>query len=214
MQQVNLYLKELRPKFDPMAARPLLLITGVFVLIMGVWAGLLQSRVNNMQSAVDSAISDVRNEETKLSRLKTLGKPGDKTLLEESANQVRIAIDNRTYIKQLISSNAFGNDQGFSALFTALSKAALKDLFLSEFGLGAGGHNLYLHGMTSRVDAVPEYIKALQQDAAMANINFGALKLSKTTGNQMEFSYGEWNEKIMTGIEESAQQLPSNGQSR
>jgi hypothetical protein len=211
MQQVNLYLKELRPKFDPMAARPLLLITAVFVLIMGVWAGLLQSRASNMQSAVDSAIIDVQNEEKKLSRLKALSKPGDKTELEESVNQVRIAIENRTYIKQLISSNALGNDQGFSALFTALSRAALKDVFLSEFGLSAGGRNLFLHGMTSRVDAVPEYIKALQQDATMANINFGALKLSKTTGNQMEFSYGEWGEKIMTGIEESP---PGNGPSR
>jgi hypothetical protein len=215
MQQVNLYLKELRPKFDPFAARPLLMFTGFFIGCLLLWAGIAQSRVTSMQAALDAAVSDVRNEEAKLSRLKVLGKPGDKTQLEDSTNQVRTALDNREFIKRLISSNTFGNDRGFSVLLTALSKAALKDLFLQEFGVSAGGRDVYLHGLTTRVDAVPEYIKILQQDAAMANVNFGILKLLKTANGQIEFSSGVWDEKIM-GMEQDdiAQSVPELGQSR
>ncbi|MEY4590648.1 MAG: hypothetical protein RL497_2724 [Pseudomonadota bacterium] len=213
MQQVNLYLTELRPKFDPFAARSLLVVVGGFVLIMAFWTAFSQSRVRQMQIDLDSATADVASEEAKLTRLKALGKPGDKTQLEESASQVRVAIDNRVYIKRLISDNAFGNDKGFSVLMTALAKYALKDLFLSEFGLGAGGRNLYLHGMTTRVDAVPEYIKALQQDAALANSNPGVLKLTKNSSGQIEFSFGEWDEKVMGGFSEPSNAL-SNGQSR
>ncbi|HMU65910.1 MAG TPA: hypothetical protein PKE57_02115 [Cellvibrionaceae bacterium] len=197
MQQVNLYLKELRPKFDPFAARPLLMFTGFFVCCLLLWAGFAHTRVNNMQAVVDTVVADVRNEEAKLSRLKVLGKPGDKTQLEDSASQVRTAIDNREFIKRLISSNTFGNDRGFSVLLTALSKAALKDLFLREFGVAAGGRDVYLHGITTRVDAVPEYIKILQQDAAMAKVNFGVLKLLKAAGGQIEFSSGLWDEQVM-----------------
>lgn len=215
MQQVNLYLKELRPKFDPFAARPLLIFTGFFIGCLLLWAGIAQSRVTSMQAALDAAVSDVRNEEAKLSRLKVLGKPGDKIQLEDSTNQVRTALDNREFIKRLISSNTFGNDRGFSVLLTALSKAALKDLFLQEFGVSAGGRDVYLHGLTTRVDAVPEYIKILQQDAAMANVNFGILKLLKTANGQIEFSSGVWDEKIM-GMEQDdiAQSVPELGQSR
>jgi|GEM_PF-5793913 len=197
MQQVNLYLKELRPKFDPFAARPLLMFTGFFVACLLVWTALAQARVTSMQAVVDAASVDVRNEEAKLSRLKVLGKPGDKTQLENSTSQVRTALDNREFIKRLISSNTFGNDRGFSVLLTALSKAVLNDLFLHEFGVSAGGRDLYLRGMATRVDAVPEYIKILQQDTAMANVNFGVLKLLKTASGQIEFSSGQWDEKIM-----------------
>lgn len=215
MQQVNLYLKELRPKFDPFAARPLLMFSGFFVCCLLAWAGFAQSRVTAMQVAVDAAVADVRNVEARLSRLKVLGKPGDKTQLEESANQVRTAIDNREYIKRLISSNTFGNDRGFSVLLTALSNATLKDLFLREFGVSAGGRDVYLHGLTSRVDAVPEFIKILQQDAAMAKVNFGVLKLMKIAGGQIEFSSGVWDDTIM-GAKQADDQQPAAilGQSR
>ncbi|HRH77086.1 MAG TPA: hypothetical protein PK129_07035 [Cellvibrionaceae bacterium] len=215
MQQVNLYLKELRPKFDPFAARPLLMFSGAVIACLLVWTGFAHSRVSSMQLAVDAAVADVRNEEAKLSRLKVLGKPGDKTQLEESASQVRTAIDNREFIKHLIGSNTFGNDRGFSVLLTALSQAALKDLFLREFGVSAGGRNVYLQGITTRVDAVPEYIKMLQQDAAMAQVNFGILKLLKTPGGQIEFSSGEWDEKIMgTQLLDTNQPASTVGQSR
>ena len=56
--------------------------------------------------------------------------------------------------------------------------------------MSAGGRNVYLQGITTRVDAVPEYIKMLQQDAAMAQVNFGILKLLKTPGGQIKFSSG------------------------
>ena len=196
MQQVNLYLKEFRPKFDPFAARTLLMFTGVFIAALVIWSTFAQNRAAKMQVALEAATADVRNEEAKLSRLKVLGKPSDKTQLQDSANQVRTAIDNREYIKRLISQNAFGNDHGFSAVLTVLSKASLKDLFLKEFGLRAGGRNVYLHGVTTRVDAVPEYINVLQQDAVMANVNFGILKLLKNGGGQIEFTSGLWDETI------------------
>lgn len=215
MQQVNLYLKELRPKFDPFAARTALFAMCIFVVVMGVWAMLANARLNQKQQEVNSISADVKNEESKLGRLKILGKPSDKSQIEESVNQMRTAIDNRIYIKGLIGNNAFGNDQGFSVLMTALSQAALKDLYLNDFGLSAGGHDLYLHGKTTRVDAVPEYIKALQQNSAMASVNIGALKLTRMVGGQMEFRLGEWNEKIMGNVSDPLNlDAPISGQNR
>lgn len=203
MQHVNLYLKEFRPKFDLCAARNLILLACVYIVGLTIWGISSYGSVSRLEKEVAATIADVKSEESKLARLKGFGKPADKSQVEETVAQMRSAIDNRLYIKQLIGNNAFGNDQGFSKVLTALSKASVKDLNLNEFGLSNGGRELFLHGKTVRIDAVPEYIKTFQQDPAMAKVSIGILRLLKTSDRQLEFKVGEWNEKNIASFEDS-----------
>lgn len=201
MQQVNLYLKEFRPKFDLFAARNLILLAGVYIFGLTMWSVSSYGSVNRLQKEGETIIAEIKAEETKLARLKGFGKPGDKSQMEETVAQMRSAIDNRIYIKQLIGNNSFGNDQGFSKVLTALSKASVKDLNLNEFGLSNGGRELFLQGKTVRIDAVPEYIKTFQQDPAMANVSLGILRLVKTSDRHLEFKVGEWDEKNIASFD-------------
>jgi MSHA biogenesis protein MshI len=192
MQQVNLYLQEFRPKFDPLSARPLLALAVVWVLGIVFYGSALSQKNAELISQEAALKEQIQLTETKLASIKNLSKPVDKSQMEAAVAQVQLAIQNREFAKRLIDSKGHGNDQGFSQAMLAIAKSSINDVFLQEFALENAGKDLTLKGLARRVDAAPEYLRQLQTHAAFKSTRFGVVSLEKAARvGEISFRIGQ-----------------------
>lgn len=191
MQQVNLYLPELRPKLDFFSAKYL----GLGVLIIIVFLVLEQFRLvqkASLLAAEEVAMKEaVQSLEGKIGKLKSLPKATDKSKMEESLALVQAAIHNREYAQKIIQSKNLGNDKGFSPALTAIASLSLPEIVLTEFALRAGGRQVELQGFSKKSAAIPHYLQKLQADSAFVNSEFGVLFVAKSSvPGQVTFRMG------------------------
>ncbi len=190
MQQVNLYLPEFRPKFDPFSTRPLGVFIALMIVVLSVWSWRLQGQIAAQQQQEDALKTQVSQSETKIANLKRLTKPVDKTQMEAALAAVQLAIQNREFAKQLIAAKQ-GNQGGFSMAVKAVAQASIDDVMLQSFALENGGKSLRLAGIARRVDAAPEYLQRVKSQPVFKDTAFGVVSLEKTSKpGEIQFSIG------------------------
>ena len=183
MQQINLYLPELRPKVDILSAeRAAILLALLFVLLIG-----LQIFRSMEMSAADAVATELEDREEKLkdqaALLKKAPKPVKDAGLEREIEQLREAIRNREGVAGIIASRSLGNDGGFSRHLVALGQRKVEGVSLQEFTLQSGGAFLRLSGVSQKPELVPLYVSQLQNDEQFKITKFGYLSLrSESSG--------------------------------
>ncbi len=178
MQQINLYLPELRPKVDILSAeRAAILLAVLLVLLIG-----MQVFRTTEMSAAEAVVVELESQQKTLKEqadtLKKAPKPVKDPGLEREVEQLREAIRNREGVAGIIASRSMGNDSGFSQHLVALGQRKVDGVSLEEFTLQSGGAFLRLAGVSQKPELVPLYVSQLQNDDQFKTTKFGYLSLS------------------------------------
>lgn len=178
MQQINLYLPELRAKVDILSAeRAAILLAVLLALLIG-----LQIFRTVEMSAAEAVATDLEAQQKQLKEqadtLKKAPKPVKDPGLEREVEQLREAIRNREGVAGIIASRSLGNDGGFSRHLVALGQRKVDGVSLQEFTLQSGGAFLRLSGVSQKPELVPLYVSQLQNDDQFKSTKFGYLSLS------------------------------------
>lgn len=190
MQSINLYLPEFRPKLNPLSARFLLILAGMYLLVMVLFQCQLWLEKKNLIQKSDKLNKELTVVEKQLDELKKVPKGLDKAQVEAALATAQESIRIREYALNKLNNGLLGNENGFSTALLALSRHALADIVLTEFAFLQGGMQVELAGVTKRNSAVPEYVHKLQSEIFFKNSDFGSLTLKKVAkSGLMEFIY-------------------------
>lgn len=192
IQQVNLYLPELRPSRDWLSLNTVLLcVAGAVLLfiisyIYGNWAS---TRLREQVAVVEQQVSVARNQ---LEQTRTKARPLHNASLDTQAAYLEAAIRGREQVGQIISGQSLGNSGGFTAAFNALALHSSSSVALEHIRLTQGGGYLQLAGATNSPEDVTVYLQQLRDAPAFSGTRFGLLSIgnNKQIQSAHRFSLG------------------------
>lgn len=162
IQQVNLYLPELRPRRQIISALRLLQVFAVVGILMA-----LQSMWTLWQrSSTSSHLADVRTKlEVQTARTIQIeadvaSRATDLALVEEmNARENRIAQSRELF--EFMRGTNLGNLNGYSEHLKDLSRASFTGLWLTEFTIDGDASHVYLKGNAQQAAMLPDYVGRL-----------------------------------------------------
>lgn len=207
LQQVNLYLPELRPQRDWLNARFAALLCAAFIafmlvmqLVWGLRAGALEEQIAQQQAVVADLQAQV--DKLKLTSTAVARQP-----LDETVAQLEAAIANRKKVGRILSGQNMGNSQSFYAHMQSLARESHSDLALERFTFSRGGNYVQMHGWARSAEAIPLYLQRLKNDPVFQQAHFGLLSISSQPDSDraLEFSLGYDNIYRQTSAEDEQQ---------
>lgn len=188
MQQVNLYLPELRPRRDWPNSRDLVLVTAAFLVIMLVVQIIWGLRAGSARTQVEEQQIVVAEVQARLDKLQPSAAVVNQSFDSRIA-RLESAIANREKVARLISGQNMGNSEGFYIAMQVLAAESHRDLALDHFTFSRGGNYVEMHGSARNAEAVPLYLQRLKADPAFNLARFGLLSVSSERAAH-EFSLG------------------------
>jgi hypothetical protein len=189
MQQVNLYLPELRPNREPLRAIHMLWgCVGLMVLLLlfTVFSVFQNRRLEAKLVESQAATKTILQQVDLLAKNKPAQSSAD---LDARLEQLQTSMQRHMQILAMIQHQDLGNDKGFSAQLNALAEASLSSVSLESFSLQKGGSYAELSGKTSSADQIPLYLQRLRNDPSFEKVAFGVLNVSREEGgNALQFS--------------------------
>lgn len=179
MQQVNLYLPELRPKTDYLSSWNALGLLGVFLLVLILDYGLTYRKTVQLQSDMRDAQLQVVELQDKITRMDIQPQDQRKKNLETRIGQTRQTLNNHRRLIDVLRGETLGNNQGFSQKIDTLAELSHEGLSLERFGLTDGGRELHLTGRSRATEAIPAYLNSLRTHPAFAETWFGELNIDR-----------------------------------
>jgi len=179
IQQVNLYLPELRPRKEWLTLRTLALSLAGVLLLLTFFHGFNRLDLNNLQKQVKLMENQQVVAAQQLETFKRKAQPLQSTQFENKLYYLRTALRGRERVGQIIEWQNLGNSEGFSRSFTALAQESLATVALEKIALLNGGQILHMKGKTSRPEDVAAYIQRLQHTKELSRSRFGLLSVVK-----------------------------------
>jgi hypothetical protein len=181
LQQVNLYLPELRPKKEWLTLGTLLLTITGFTLIMLFSLLKIQRDIHRNQQHITFLQGQKTDTEQRINEVLARPRPGDSAQLERQKRQLQVAVSAREHLAQIIAGQNLGNDAGFSAIFGALSKHAKPPIAVEHFRILRGGSYMEMKGETGKPEDIPLFLQQLNSEVAFVDVQFGRLALAEKT---------------------------------
>ena len=182
MQQVNLYLDELKPKNELLSAERsgglviiLTLILSVFTLTETAGYSKKETQVVALETELDALKDQATVAEKK-------PKGNAKFKLENQIAGVRIAVKNRQGIETIFSGKDRTNKTGFSQFFFDLGNATPAGVSVANFSFEQSGFLASIHGVGKEARSIAEFVNRLQAKKAYENTRFGSLGIEKWGG--------------------------------
>ncbi len=188
VQQVNLYLPELRPRRDLVTAARLVQVTAVIVLVMlltsliNVWIrASLRSDVAELQSMVVAQVNRTDTVEREVA-----GRATDQALIREmNTRELRLAQSRELY--QFMSNTSLGNLTGYSSHLKDLSRASFPGLWLTEFTISGDASFVSLKGSAQLAAMLPDYVSRLAMgESGIRNQRFSRLLSTRSVTSEEE----------------------------
>lgn len=183
VQQVNLYLPELRPRRDLVTAVRLAQATGVILLLMvlislvNVWIrASLRSDLEEMQAMVVAQVNRTDTIEREVA-----GRATDQALIREmETRELRLAQSRELY--DFMSNTNLGNLSGYSAHLKDFSRASFPGLWLTELSITGDASFVSLKGSAQLAAMLPDYVSRLSMgESVIRNKRFSRLLSTRST---------------------------------
>lgn len=177
-QYVNLYNPALLKRRDALTARNALAAAAVsFALVTSAYV--------YIRSATDALSAQAQEEEAKLGqarqRLVALTKENadrrPDSSLEAELKRARVVLQQRLDVEQALAGNVLGTPTGFSEQMRAFSRRAMDGVWLTGFGMAAGGAELEISGRALDAELLPAYIRRLNDERVFQGKSFAALHI-------------------------------------
>ncbi|BFM12070.1 hypothetical protein R50072_22230 [Simiduia litorea] len=187
-QQVNLYLPEFKPKTEVLSFNTAFIVCAVTCLLLAAFSvlGTVENRAL-YQSTQEIQLKLVTQDQD-ISRIKAALPRSQAALVQQEVDGLRLALERRQRIYQLISQQNLGNSDGFSSQLSALARQYQKNISVERFQIVAGGAEFNFSGKATSAQAVPQYLQRLQTEPSFDNTRFGHLVLERSPNGVITFS--------------------------
>jgi len=187
LQQVNLYLPELRVKREWLTAASLLASSvGVVVVYVIIYA-VSNHNLQKLKQQVVTLESQRTIAEAQIEKIKTRAKPFLGNEVEAQLQYLYAALRSRKQVGAIIEGQNLGNINGFASAFEALARQSMNSIALEKISLSRGGQYLQLRGQTTRPEDVATYIQKLQSEVTFKRASFGLLSVA--AGNNLSTTH-------------------------
>jgi len=189
MQNVNLFLPELRPKHEWLTLNSLLASAIGFAIMLGYTA--FQFKQNIQQHQWQIARIEEQKSATQVRIQKILSRPrlGNSKNLEQRLHALKRNILAREKIGQIIIGQNLGNETGFSSSLHALAKHSTETVTLEHFRISRGGSFIEVKGETLKPKDIPLFLQRLQQEQSFVATEFGPLAVQRSRINNDRHSF-------------------------
>lgn len=179
MQQINLYLPELRPRREWLTFNFLALVVTGLVAFYGLLY--LLGQHNHKSFAAQVAMLENRRQaaEHELQVVQAKAQPLQGNQLDQQLVYLRAALRSRQQVGEIIEGQNLGNSEGFVQAMTALAELSIETISVERIALTGGGDYLQLSGKTRKPEDVATYIAALQADERLLLTRFGLLSVAQ-----------------------------------
>ncbi len=190
-QQVNLYVDELRPQKTWLTAETLGASFIGICLILFYFGFEVTTSVNKLERKVIELENQKVVIQDQLTKIKDMAKASNKSELDMHIAELKAFLTERRQLRRLLSNKNMGNKNGFSILLNGLAENSNSDLALEKIRLTSGGAFIELSGHSRSPEAVPHYIKNLQDDDNFKGARFGSINLVDSESRKFyDFSLG------------------------
>lgn len=179
-QQINLYDPSLRPTRELLTLNNLALACAAVLVVLAVLTTIGVWREKQEFERFQAAEQALREAQEQLTELATQqgARHIDPALEQALADAQRVAADKRE-ILSLLDRGDLGERKGFFVFLEGLARRGVDGLWLTGFDLDAGGRNLELRGRMMKEALLPDYVRALRQEAVFQGREFLTLDLRR-----------------------------------
>lgn len=201
MQQVNLYLDELK-KIEPKFSANIILIINGYVFFLGilVFIVLLAMSQYKFHQQKNLKIESEKWKKTLFDAEEVYKKPKIDGYLIENISRYEEKIEkNSDVLKYLKGKEISSVEISFSRLLEALARVEQDDTWLKRVEIFDSGRSMVLTGFSEKSEAIPEYLKKLSSMDEFKNTEFERVEISQKD-NYLMFVIGSINEESKAGI--------------
>lgn len=190
IQQINLYLPELRSKKDPLTAKLIAQIVGGVAAVMfliSAYDVLHRVQLNLELSGLNSDLAEERARTEDLNReLASRSQDGD---LSRRLEIAEARLESRRQIRNFLNESQLGNVIGFSEYYKDLSRAAMEGLSITNFSFSNGGETVAIAGNVLESALVPRFVTNLQHGQSPLRTKHFNPSISRADLTSQAFSY-------------------------
>lgn len=192
MQQVNLYLPELRPVKEWLTANTIAFSALGMVVMLAFIQVISASSLKSFESNVIVIENQQVASAARVEKLKNSPLSSNRVVLEQRIEQLRAAIKSREFVGLIIEDQNLGNSEGFAAAMTGLARQSSDSIALSHIRFSAGGDAVELAGEIKRPEDIPLYLQRIQTEKSFFNSRFGLLSVAQEKNSRTghKFSLG------------------------
>lgn len=191
MQQINLYVPELRPKKEWMTAKTLLTLVVGFSVLMLFSVLINRHQLSNYQLQVERLEHQKLLGERSLAEIKSKNPSQVGAKLDLEVQDLRARVHQRIQVSDLIGRQNLGNNRGYSQRMTALANEVPDSMSLYQFRFSQGEAFVEMQGESKQAAPIVEIVSELKQGAEFGSAIFGTLSIhEQSQKNRFRFSYG------------------------
>lgn len=177
-RQINLLNPALSKTRDHVSAAPVTGLAAVlllFVVLGATWTHVGAASAHreaeewtaNRKQAQDALLAETQAVTTR--------KPDAKLVAELEAAQA--LLQRQGAILAILDGGGVGDTGGFSEYLRGFARQAPRGLWLTEFSIGAGGHDMEVRGRMMAPPLLPEYVKRLNEESVFRGHTFTGLQI-------------------------------------
>jgi len=179
-QQINFLHSSLKPKKQPFSAITMLAMTGIAVLVMGLFTLYGYKQTLDLQANLDELAGQKQAMQVRLDQAKETLKPREKNQLL-MAKQLRLEGDLHAArrLAALLRTELGSQGEPYSAYFRGLAESTLQGLWLKHLAISHGGQSLNLSGETLQPELLPRLLQTLSSQEVFKGHNFNNVMMSR-----------------------------------
>ena len=202
MQQVNLYLPEFRPRKDWLTASSIVGAAAFVFILMVFYIVTLKNAVEEIKSNVAVLEQQKETIQSRVEQIKNIPRAALSESLDSKIESLNYGIRKRQEVSLIIKKQNLGNAYGFSSMMESLARKYSPEISLSHIRVSRGGKFVEFSGATRVADAVPEYIRNLQNEESFLNVGFGLVSIHKAKEFSRDHTFSVGFEPVYSQVKE------------
>lgn len=186
-QQINLYNAAFRPKRQLLTAKLLAISTGVLLVVLVAAAGFSKQQATASMTNAAAAQATMKAAQARLDKARSdsaARKPSPALQAEVDRMQALLAMRDEVLVAvgKGVGDPATGSGGSFGDYLRGLARQSQEGLWLTRFGVDAGGANMSLGGRTIDKALLPGYVRRLNSEKVFAGKSFNGLSMDFKEG--------------------------------
>lgn len=191
VQQINLFLPELRPNRDWLRADMLLVTVAAVVVMLGLsaaWSAWQRSSAAGELEELQ-ALLQAQTELAEQIEREAAGRATDQSLVAEM-NTREQRLEQTRDLYEFMRSTELGNLAGYSEHLKDLSRASFQGLWLTEIRIDGDAERVYLSGNAEQPAMLPDFVGRLGMGRSrISSKRFNRLQTTRMDGANESYSF-------------------------
>lgn len=192
MQQINLYVSELRPRKDWFSSKYLTVVFIGFLTVLLLGNFIKSREVSALEDELNEKQLVLRALEIELEKSKLQPQQSSRAEIQKNIQLLQRKIGARERLSALIKGQAIDDNFSFHSAMISMAKNATSKVSIERFTFSKGGKYIEMNGEGARSYDVPIYLNNLRKDKVFGSSRFGLISIGniKKSGN-VDFSVGQ-----------------------